>query len=59
MLAGAAAHYGSPAGYGWLGYHVPPGKVDWAATWTSGYAGAPLAEQTGRLTTHITGLKDF
>jgi len=49
MMAGAAAHYGSPAGYGWLGYHVPPGTVDWAATLTSGHAGAPLAARTGRL----------
>ena len=49
MPAGAAAHYGSPAGYGWLGYHVPPGTVDWAATVTSGHAGAPLAARTGPL----------
>ena len=49
MPAGAAAHYGSPAGYGWLGYHVPPATVDWAATVTSGHAGAPLAARTGRL----------
>jgi Platelet-activating factor acetylhydrolase, isoform II len=49
MAAGAAAHYGSPAGYGWLGYHVPPGKVDWAGTLTSGHMGAPLAAHPGRL----------
>ena len=49
MPAGTAAHYGSSAGYGWLGYHVPPGHVDWAATVTSGHAGAPLAARTGRL----------
>jgi hypothetical protein len=49
MLAGAAAHYGSPAGYGWLGYRVPPGTVDWAGTVTSGHVGAPLAAEAGRL----------
>lgn len=49
MLAGAAAHYGSPAGYGWLGYHVPPGKVDWPGTLTSGHVSAPLAAHGGRL----------
>jgi hypothetical protein len=43
MLPGAAAHYGSPDGYGWVGYHVPPGKVNWAATLTGGHVGAPLA----------------
>jgi hypothetical protein len=49
MPAGAAAHYGSRAGYGWLGYHVPPGQVDWAATVTSGHTGAPLAAHPGPL----------
>jgi hypothetical protein len=49
MPAGAAVHYGSPTSYGWLGYHVPPGQVDWAATLTSGHEGAPLAARTGRL----------
>lgn len=49
MPAGAAAHYGSPAGYGWQGYHVPPGKVDWAGTPTDGHLGAPLAAHPGPL----------
>ena len=49
MPAGAAAHYGGPAGYGWLGYRVPPGTVDWAGTLTSGHVGAPLAAPAGQL----------
>jgi predicted dienelactone hydrolase len=49
MPAGAAAHYGSREGYGWLGYNVPPGTVDWAATLTAGHAGAPLARHAGKL----------
>jgi hypothetical protein len=49
MLAGAAAHYGGRDGYGWLGYHVPPGTVDWAATLTAGHLGAPLAQHAGKL----------
>lgn len=43
MLPGAAAHYGSQDGYGWQGYRVPPGTIDWSATMTSGHAGAPVA----------------
>jgi hypothetical protein len=43
MLPGAAAHWGSAAGYAALGYQVPPGRVDWPTTLTSGHQGAPLA----------------
>lgn len=43
MLPGAAAHYGSPDGYGYQGYGVPPGKIDWSATMTSGHVDAPVA----------------
>ena len=49
MLPGAAARYGSPSGWGWQGYHVPPGKVDWAATLTAGHVGAPVADVLGRV----------
>jgi hypothetical protein len=43
MLPGAAAHFGSADGAAAQLYHVPPGKVDWAATPTSGHEGAPVA----------------
>jgi platelet-activating factor acetylhydrolase isoform II len=43
MLPGAAAHYGSQDGYGWQGYRVPPGTIDWSATMTSGHVDAPVA----------------
>ena len=49
MPPAAAAHYGGPAGYGWLGYRVPPGTVDWVGTVTSGRVGAPVAAQAGPL----------
>jgi hypothetical protein len=46
MLPGAAAHWGSAAGYAFLGYQVPPGRVDWSATLTGAYQGAPLARHS-------------
>ena len=49
MQPAAAAHYGGLDGYGWLGYRVPPGTVDWASTLTSGRLGAPVAAQAGHL----------
>lgn len=45
MLPGAAAHFGSADGAAAQLYHVPPGRVDWAATLTSGHQGAPVARQ--------------
>jgi hypothetical protein len=43
MLPGAAAHFGGPMGDGTRQYFVPQGRVDWAATLTSGHEGAPVA----------------
>ncbi|MDT0448653.1 alpha/beta hydrolase family protein [Streptomyces hesseae] len=43
----AAAHFGSPGGSGHLGYRVPAGAVDWAATATHARVDAPAARGTG------------
>lgn len=43
MTPGAAAHFGSAAGVGASLYGIPAGSVDFAATRTSGYRGAPVA----------------
>ncbi|MCC3774527.1 esterase, partial [Streptomyces sp. UNOB3_S3] len=43
----AAAHFGSPGGSGHLGYRVPAGAVDWAATATHARVDAPAARGAG------------
>lgn len=43
MLPGAAAHFGSATGSGTSLYGIPAESVDFAATRTSGHAGAPVA----------------
>ncbi|MHA7960660.1 alpha/beta hydrolase family protein [Streptomyces sp. L500] len=43
----AAAHFGSPGGSGHLGYRVPAGAVDWAATTTHARVDAPVARGAG------------